>query len=384
MKSVLFVDDEPNVLSGLKRMLRPRRAEWSLHFASSGREALELLQTLHCDVLVTDMRMPDIDGAELLRRTQASHPGVVRIVLSGHAELETALRAVPLAHQFMTKPTEPERLCRTIERACSIQDMLSNPSLRKAVSGIRSLPVLPVIYHELTEKLADENVDLVEAARIVEKDPGLSAKLLKVVNSAFFGVPRRVSGIQDAALMLGSNMLKNLVLGASLFSPDEHALGLDLAQEQQRGMLVGRLAMQMLERRQHKEDAFAAGVLLTLGRYLVAIQAREALESILAAVAGGMPRVEAELQVLGASAAQMGAYLLGLWGLPYSIVEAVAYHERPSQVEARDFDPLGAVHVANALISPGADLDELYVDQSGIRGSLPEWRKAAERIEGAS
>jgi CheY-like chemotaxis protein len=116
---ILFVDDEPRVLDGLRRMLRSRRREWSLHFAMSGDEALEQLAELPFDVIVSDMRMPRMDGATLLGIVQESFPSVIRIVLTGHTEPEGRAHALPVAHQFLTKPCDPFTLQAAIDRARS-------------------------------------------------------------------------------------------------------------------------------------------------------------------------------------------------------------------------------------------------------------------------
>ncbi len=121
-KTVLFVDDELNVLEGLRTRLHRQRSKWEMVFVQSGREALERLAQGDVDVLVTDMRMPEMDGVTLLKRAQEEYPRVVRIVLSGHAELEAALRAIHVAHQFLSKPCEAGVIENVVERAVLLAD----------------------------------------------------------------------------------------------------------------------------------------------------------------------------------------------------------------------------------------------------------------------
>ena len=157
---ILFVDDEANILAGLRRMLRSQRDQWSMHFASSGEEALSKMQAESFDVVVSDMRMPGMDGAELLTRVSKLYPNTVRLVLSGQSEHERIFRAIGPAHQFMAKPCEPQVLIDTIRRACDLQGQLSSESLTQLVSQLSHLPSLPTTYREVVEELESDEASL--------------------------------------------------------------------------------------------------------------------------------------------------------------------------------------------------------------------------------
>jgi DNA-binding NtrC family response regulator len=152
-RRILFVDDEPNVLSGLRRMLRSMREEWDFEFAGSGREALEVMQRTAVEVIVTDMRMPGMDGSQLLDEVLQRHPQVVRIVLSGQSDTETVLRSVRPTHQFLSKPCDAETLKATVARACALRDLMAEPSLKDLVSRISTLPSMPSLYLEVVKEL---------------------------------------------------------------------------------------------------------------------------------------------------------------------------------------------------------------------------------------
>ena len=107
MKRLLFVDDEPRVLQGLKAGLYTRRKDWDMHFAEGGAKAIELMQDSHFDVLVTDLRMPGVDGTTLVARARADSPGTMRVVLSGYADERQSQGLVSLAHRYLSKPCEP-------------------------------------------------------------------------------------------------------------------------------------------------------------------------------------------------------------------------------------------------------------------------------------
>jgi DNA-binding NtrC family response regulator len=170
MKRILFVDDEVKILEGLRRMLRPMRNEWEMDFAPGGQAALDLMAASPFDVIVSDMRMPGLDGAALLEQVCARYPQVVRIVLSGHTDVAAALRVVPIAHQFLAKPCDTGMVRLAIDRACQLQALLTDGSVRSLVGGLGDLPALPRIYDALNKALADPDSSIAKIANIVEQD----------------------------------------------------------------------------------------------------------------------------------------------------------------------------------------------------------------------
>ncbi len=190
-KRILFVDDEPRVLEALRDLLRRYRNNWDMVFVTSGEQALVETERSHFDVVVSDMRMPQMDGAELLHRLQKTKPHIVRIILSGYSEVEAAMRAVPVAHQFLAKPVEPRKLESVIERACNLQALLQNEEIRSLASKLNNLPSVPKLYADLNRLLAGDNVSSEQVARLVEQDPAMCAKILQLVNSSFFGFPQK-------------------------------------------------------------------------------------------------------------------------------------------------------------------------------------------------
>jgi len=215
--TALFVDDEPNILSGLKRMLRVMREQMDFYFAESGREALEILAGQRIDVIVSDMRMPGMDGATLLTTVQERYPHVVRIMLTGHADEEAILRTVGVVHQFLAKPAAPDSLKAVLLRACALQELMQNDQLKSLVTSLGKLPSLPAIYAELQRKLLDPDCSIGEVAAIIEKDMAMSAKVLQLVNSAFFGLYKHIDSTIRAVNLLGLDTVKTLVLGVGVF-----------------------------------------------------------------------------------------------------------------------------------------------------------------------
>lgn len=388
MKRILFVDDEPNILQSLRDLLRAQRREWEMHFVGSGEEALQLLEAQPFDVVVSDMRMPRMDGATLLRHVKERYPRVVRIVLSGHTEMEAALRTVPIAHQFLGKPCEADRLRSVIQRACDLQALLHNEALQRRMGGISALPSAPRIYVALTKALLDPEVSIRDVAQLIEKDMAMSAKVLQVVNSAFFGLPRRLSSVLEAVSYLGISLIKNLVLTVEAFRElrgGEAAAGFDVDRVQHQCFVTGRIAQRLLPDRRDAQDAFVAGTLHELGTLILATREAAAFAEVDArARAAGVPRHVVEREHGGVSHAEVGAYLIGLWGLPYGIVEAVAHHHDPLHLAPTRFGVVEAVHCASALAAEAMELpgiheppDPALLDRLNLAASLPEWRTIA-------
>ncbi|MBC7982907.1 MAG: HDOD domain-containing protein, partial [Candidatus Obscuribacterales bacterium] len=212
MKLILFVDDEPETLAALRAMLRPRHREWQMEFVESGAAALTELEKQPYDLICSDMRMPSMDGAQLLTTVTERWPGTVRIVLSGYAELTQTLRLVSLAHQYLSKPCDAKQLENTLSRCLNVQDLLNRPALRSLVGQIRQLPALPKTYAKLRDAMSKPNANNTAIAAIVASDTAIAARVLQVVNSAFFRLARQITKIDQAVAYLGFAAVSNLVL----------------------------------------------------------------------------------------------------------------------------------------------------------------------------
>lgn len=388
-QQILFVDDERRVFEALERMLFMMEDRWQMAFVDSGAAALDYMEHTPVDVLVSDMRMPQMDGATLLTQVKERWPSVVRIVLSGHAELETALRAVPVAHQFLNKPCEADVLEEVISRACALRKLLDSEELQSAVGQLNSLPPRPAAYTELLAVLADANANFNDLAAVVEKDMAMIAKVLQVVNSSFFGLPRKVSGIKQAISYLGIQMLKNLVLTAEVFKPrklDPALNAYSLEEEELHALAVGRLASTMFSEKRDKEDAFLAGVLHDVGVLALADSRPAHVAKAMAyASDNGTSFEAAEVEIFGFTHAEVGAYLLGIWGLPYAVIEATAHHHHPARVPTKRFCILAGVHISDCLLREvrrdsrfqGTELDLRWLENLASEEQLALWRETA-------
>jgi len=364
-------------------------------FVTSGEQALERLREDTYDVIVSDMRMPTMDGATLLAHVKQHHPNVIRIVLSGHSELEAAVRAIPMAHQFLSKPCDPKKLKDVLSRATSLEQIIEDAVVREVLGSLQELPARPKIYTALEQLLRDEKAPLSRVAELVEQDIAISTKLLHIVNTAFFSRGRSISSVREAVPRLGGVFVKNLVLATEVFrsGPQCQVPGFSIDALHEHSLLTGAIARRLLEmlgKGRWADEAFLAGTLHDLGKLVLAsAQPQQLAASLQGSVREGRPLSDMEYSQCDAGHAEVGAYLLELWGLPYAVTCAVANHHRPGRVEEGSCELLGFVHLANGLAHEvdGNDVegawDRAYLEQRGLLARMDEWRAvAAEVAEG--
>jgi putative nucleotidyltransferase with HDIG domain len=352
VKRVLFVDDEAPVLAGLRNRLHRLHSKWDMAFAQSGELALQMMRESPFDVVVTDWRMPEMDGGRLLQSVNEQWPQTIRIVLSGYAEADQAVRLVPFAHQYLSKPCEPQRLENVIERCMLLHELLNQPALRAVVGRIRKLPTLPRIYSQIQRAVQDDRATLGDVARIIESDTALTARLLQIVNSAFFRLPKCISNIEQGVSYLGLRAIRNLALSLEICCAWQGGVDqvCNLQKLQEHAQVVAAATGSLTVKSAISDDAMLAALLHDIGYWVLAQECPQALASAVEFAADrAVPLHVAELAVIGASHAEIGAYLLGLWGLPHSVVEAVAHHHRPDRVQHTEFDVLSALVIAQSL-----------------------------------
>jgi HD-like signal output (HDOD) protein/CheY-like chemotaxis protein len=391
IKRILFVDDEPMILQGLQRTLRCMRNEWDMAFVGSGAEALEIMAKKPFDAVITDMRMQGMNGAELLSIVMKRYPKTIRLILSGHADKELILQCVGTAHQYLAKPCEIDLLKRTLQRATTMESTLKSEKLRALVSQLECLPSIPTIYMELVDRIRDPEVSLEDVGASIAKDVGLTAQILKLVNSAFFGLSQQLSTTTEAVSYLGVETVKSLLLSVHAFAQfkDVKIEGFSIESVSTHGLETAAMAkaIALAENAENliRDQSFVAGMLHDVGKIILAsnftAQCKRAIE-----LSRQRPcRVwEAEQEIFGADHAEVGGYLLGLWGLPVPVVEAIAQHHQPANSLDQTFNPLTAVHVANAFIHECIDptgglaqdsIDLAYLNELGLPDRLGVWRE---------
>ncbi|HEX3698117.1 MAG TPA: response regulator [Polyangia bacterium] len=394
---ILFVDDDPAMLKAFERLLHVERHRWEMVFVRTLDAAYERLGGRSVDVLVTELRLAGESGVPLLEKVKRDYPGITRIIFSANGEREPPVRLAALTHQFLAKPFDVLALRETLARACTVRELLERPAIRDAVGGISALPSLPTIYLELQSALGDPRITVARVARIVERDIAMTAKVLQLVNSAYFGVGLRggggrIASVEQALVMLGLNTIQYLALASSLFNvygarDDFYGFSLSLLQEH--SLLAARIAARLLPARVASEEAFVAALLHDAGKLILAGRHPERYRKLMnTAAREALPLTLLETTEFGASHPEIAAYLFGTWGLPTMIVEAVAFHHDPSAAGRKVFDATGAVHVAEVLAhevtQPANDasgrraaLDGAYLETTGVSAQLPGWRALA-------
>lgn len=396
-KRVLFVDDETALLSSLQKNFSSMRETWEMQFADGGREALMLLDRSPMDVIVTDLLMPDMDGIELLSMVMKEHPNTIRIVLSDEAGRATKIKSVAASHQFVSKPLMPDELKSVILRALALRDLLGSRTLQDLVGRIEALPRLSSLYLELIEEIQSTDCRLSAVGTIISKDIGLTAKILQLVNSAYFSLPTRVSNTQHAARLLGQETLRALVLTYDVFSRFEktNLKGVCLTELMEHSQKVGSFARLITKNENPEEslvnDAFVAGMLHDVGILVLASNFPKQFAKLRDMAKYATTTIwEAEEETFGASHSEVGAYLLGLWRLPNPVVEAVAFHHQPAKCSHRFFSPLTSVHVADVLEQgevtgiqklKAKKIDEDYLNSLGLFEQIQPWREICEKAE---
>lgn len=356
MTSLLFVDDEPLVLDGLKRMLRSQRNEWQMDFATSGAEALAIMDGKRFDVVVSDMRMPGMDGAEFLNHVAHRFPGTVRIVLSGQAEKDRVLRLLGGCHQYLSKPCEPDILKSTVAQACRLRDRLPNDPLKQAIANVNVIASDPQLYSQLVDELLKDDPSLTQLGHIVEQDIGMTAKVMQLVSTNFFGQPRRVRSAAEAVESLGVDLMGELLHTGRAFGPFDASRvpGFDIAERNRHAWEVGECARRIMAQESDDPillaDTFLAGMLYDVGQIVLADQfPDEYVKALHTAQEHNLPLWQAEADTFNAGHSDIGSFLMGLWGLPENIVETICQFRSPEDNASGHAMPLSAVSRAEQL-----------------------------------
>lgn len=387
---VLFVDDDPADLQGLHRSMKALEDIWNSDFASTPKEVFEKLGRQSIDAIVTDMDMPGMDGNQLLDLVRQTNPSIMRFVLSGNITDTQVMRSTSLVHQVIAKPCSPEHIFNVVERACRLRDLLTEPQLLRIITGIKNLPSVPVLYNRLLKELESPNASTQSVGNIIAQDTAMTAKILQLVNSAFFGLSDSISSPQRAVSILGLNTVKALVLGIHVFSEyqGKGSLPISIDAIWKHSMLVSNLAFNMAKKlllpTQVQENARVTGILHDVGK-LVLLNIPDFFTRVSPGRNGVIP-LEVEYKNLMTSHAEMGGYLLGMWGLPNPIVDATTYHHKPYVKVSEKADLLTVIYAANGLanmchnemhIKYNEYLDLSYLERVGVINHLEEWTTMA-------
>ncbi len=366
---VLLVDDEKQILRGVSRMLESEMEDWEIETAESGPEALDLLNSDDFNVIISDMRMPGMDGAQLLEQVAARFPKMLRVVLSGQADRQTVMRAVQPMHQYLSKPCDAHVLVEIISRAEIFQETISSKEVLDAIGKANGLPSVPDVVTEINAELDSDNCTSQSIAKIISRDPIVSARVLQLANSTIFGLRQPVVDLKHGVGVIGNEMVRSLVLSHALFSEGQHDSILSTAQLFdhcfQTAMVARELAPIAGLNRNQMNSVFTGGLLHDIGKIILVNAFPERYDNILGAAKTTIqPIWQLEMEEFGATHPGIGAYLLEMWGIPVEIIGIVGSHHSAELCAKGDLD-IQIVYAANWIVN-GGDENEIqkFVDST--------------------
>jgi putative nucleotidyltransferase with HDIG domain len=362
------------------------KEKWAIAYATTGAEALNQMDSNGCDAVVTELQLPDMTASELLRKIQDLYPSAARLVLSEAGDRRAMIGSLGSAHQILSKPCNTDTLKGQISKSLSMRLVLNDDNLHARIARIDKLPVLPSIYDQLVREMQSESASMQKIAALIRQDVAISARVLQMINSAYFGVSRHVDSVMQAVTLLGFDTVKSLVLTAGVFSQfkDSGLQGFLVDEIYNHSLAVGTNAQHYANAfglsRGHSEEALTAGTLHDIGKLILVTNFESEVRQIISVMQESkLPLHEAERQVLGINHCEMGAHLLSLWGLSDHILEAVAFHDAPRGSADQAPNVLAAVHIANAFDHdqrmPDRDprfttADTDYLNQIGLGNQL--------------
>lgn len=399
-KNILFVDADKSQLTSLKKDLTAMKKRWNIQFASTAKEAIDLLSTCPFDIIASDFCVDGFEGYELLEEIKARQPGSIRFIISETINSENCLEYIGYAHQFVTKPYAGSELITKIKKSLRLKNIFLNERAAKGVASIEDLPSMPDLYLTLERELKKDDVVISDIGKLIGEDMGMTAGLLKLVNSPFFGLYSKITKPEQAATLLGLDNLKGLVLGIHLFSSTwETNVDFSISELRKHCQYTALMARAIIKAEggsnELAEHTFLAGFMHDIGKLVLATSYAEEYATILSIVREtNIPVQEAEKDILGFTHAEVGAYLLAIWGFDEDIIEAIYCHHEPQRLGSTDLSPAVAIHVANSfdheLRVKNKDyaphlLSADWLEQNDFGLKIPEWLQiCAELMEDVS
>ncbi len=373
---ILFVDDDVEVLEGLRRMLFGRRDSWQMRFLSDARGALDSLRDEPADLVVSDLQMPEVDGVEVLQQVREHYPETIRYVLTGVLDHPRLAQAMRCAHHLVAKPCRPQQMCEDIERAERIVRRMKTIQQSALLSGLDSLPVMPEVHQKVLNRLNASMVSPRQVGQLVCEDVGMAARMVQLANSPYFGRPGRVCDPIQAVVLMGIKAVEAMVLTEGLFACLKPAVveqfGLPALQQHclRVGMLARTICADLQAPPEQVEAASTAGILHDAGKLVFVSQMPDLFEQALSrSRTEHWPLCETEQQIAGIDHADLAGAMLQLWAMPVGIIEAAACHHRPAEAMQTARQP-DAATLADVICI--ADAIDHCLCSSGADGATPE------------
>jgi HD-like signal output (HDOD) protein len=385
MLRILLIEDDTSLLEVLHRSLTKREPEWQVVACHSSREALSLLEHEEFQVVLTDLLMPDVDGEQILRTVAQTSPQTLRLLHSGSVDSARIVEALGVAHNLFEKPCRVQDVIAVVKRAERLRRSIDSTKICQLISGSTSVPAIPQSFFAIQKLLVEDDFYLPRLVEVIQRDLSVSTVVLKAANSAYFGAPAKITTVEKALIRLGVNTVKSLVFYSELFGqiPERtiRRFGVNALMDEslQVGDLARNFCRQLSDSTDLHEEVFLAGVLHDIGKLLlIQLVPKQYAAALKMEQEEGMDILETERQVLGATHEQVGAYFGSIWGLPTSLVEAIAFHHQPYCCYADQLTPLAFVAAAKQVLyhgeEPSTESDG-YFSKIGLSEKLIEWRE---------
>ncbi|ACS80920.1 response regulator [Maridesulfovibrio salexigens] len=396
-KNILFIDNDKDQLRKLDKQLSALKKRWQVDYASNKDETMAQLRTRPYDIIAMELHVDGFEGEELLDEIKYRQPGSIRFIISESVDSENYIRFVKYAHQFITKPYLQSELIGKIKKSLRLKHVFLNERASKGIASIEELPSMPELFLKLERELNKEDVIISNIGKMIAEDMSMTAGLLKLVNSPFFGLYSKVTKPEQAVTLLGLDNLKGLVLGIHLFNSTKGAkIDFSIEELGKHCQYTALMARAIIKAEggsnEQAEHTFLAGFLHDIGKLVLATSYPDEYRTILSIVREtNTPVPEAEKDILGFTHAEVGAYLLAIWGFDEDVVEAIYCHHSPQRLGSVDLSPAVAIHVANSFdhelrvknseYAPHL-LSADWLEQNEFGSKLPEWLQiCAETME---
>lgn len=346
MKRILVVDDEVQILKALSRMFL--ETDYEIFTAENGMDALKLIETTEIDMIISDMRMPLLDGYQLLSIVKEKYPKIIRIILSGYAEEKPMFRALlhNVAKFYVFKPWNNNKLLEDIDKLFADDNVLNSEELMKTIEELGCSSSVPDNCNKMISLIEAEDIDALISE--MEQDPDISEFLIQVAKSAVYGVMPNT--VKQAAIYIGLHNLKCFMHWACVARATKQTDDIENHPELlwKHAYLTNRIFLFFYEAFLHKqplESTMFAGLMHNIGLIiLVKCLHKKGLIDQLALTPDDYVRLEYGEYELRHQ--EIGAHFLDLWDLPFPMYEVALNHHRPMSSSIIFPELVSAVHIA--------------------------------------
>ncbi len=385
---ILLIDKEATTFDDFKEKLSSVGDQWDLETCTDPKKVLKLIKAKQPEIVVCSHRPSVIDGAKLLKSIATKLPHIERFILAEETEKDALDAEIGSSFHFLPSPCPANTLQLELQRVVNLNNWLGKDKIKEIVGSVRDFPSLPPVYMKVVNAVNSPNASVESIAEIIMADIAVTAKILQTVNSSFFGLEEKVSDIAQAVSILGIESVKNIVLAVQAFEkiedPDQQALVDQLWRHSMSVAIAAkRITKHETNSEKKAEEAYTAGLFHDIGKLVLLKSSPEDCgKARELAAEEKISQWEAEEKIFGCNHAEVGAYLLGRWGLPVNIIESAALHHKPSESFNSEFTILTAIHVGNAIVRgrgksenphPDAAPDEEYLAEIGRVGSWEDW-----------